>query len=421
MKKGFKYLGCLIFAFLTTPEVIQAEIKIDLPQSEAQLNSLLVELKNSALPQIEKIELCLRENNNVITEYSEIRKRYLTIESSPKPLAVTSVSRLVGNEYDLSVTRNFEYYLSTNTDFFKLIDDFINEESKLSAKSTLEDINNHYKSSDARLKVLGDRLYPLSQIETQFLSYLDGTKKALSRYLSKNKATLIWLAGEDCKNAAVREKLLLIQADASEFTQSVANLNDFSLALRMRRVNLVQRLQYISSQRVDQLWRSKFSQAANQTRDEIDGLLRTVRLGSELQEYWILVNMRGLGDGLHLKYLQYQAPLRILIAELGRLKAFEDRFLNLKSPGPEQGMYLGKIKNYRDLIQKEIQNLNTKGWRGQLDRQVLLNKKRLEKAVGPCKEKITEHLEAATKVAVASEFPKLELLYVEGIATCATK
>ncbi|MBC7533021.1 MAG: hypothetical protein H7318_15715 [Oligoflexus sp.] len=415
------FVGFLML-FLGLSQQIFAEIRIDLPQSEEQLNKLLDTLRTTALPQVETIERCMRETNNVVTDYTEIRRRYLSHAPNTKPLASASDVQVVGSNYDLSLTLNFDYYTSTNATFFQIIDTFITEEARLDNDATLEDINGHYRSLDRRLNALREQLYPTTQIETQFLSFLDGSRKGLSRYLTRNKTAISRLASDECENAPVKEKLLLLQADASELMNVVSEMRDFALALRLKRTNLVQRLQIIASQRVDSLWRNRFAIEATETQDKIEKLLKTARIGAELEESWILSNMRGLGDGLHLKFLQYQAPLRILITELGRLKEFERRFQALASsePGDEQ-IYLGKIQNYREVVNKEIAALIAKGWKGQLGRQILLNKKRLEKATGICKERLENHLRVASIVTNESGFAEAEQNYFEVINSCTAK
>lgn len=390
-----------------------------IPQTEEELNNLLSKLRGSALPQMQTLERCVRTTNDLVMEYVGIRKLYTQKVRTENTLAIDADTSPTSSNFDVNIFYNFDQMATTNNLFFLEVNNFVD----LEMSSPLEDmrkIESNLASLDKRLEELNSKLYPVIRKETQFLYLIDASKNVLQSHLRNNRTNLLWLLGDNCKNASIQWKIAALQSDAVKLLASIEEIRNYVLMLRERRLNIVQRVQALSRNRLENGWRSEFINKAQGTFKSINGTIAATKLGGELQEHWIIVNMNGLGDNLHLKYLKYKEPLRLMVTELGRLKDFENR-LNAIPNAPEdlRGNYQGMINNNRQLVNDAISKLVLKGWNGQLGRQILLNKKRQQTAQGECANAIATHLELAEKANDYNTFAVAENLYEKAIATCS--
>ena len=83
--------------------------------------------------------------------------------------------------------------------------------------------------------------------------------------------------------------------------------------------------------------------------------------------------------------------------------------------------YLGRLATFRAVIDENIELIQQRGWKGQLERQMLLNTKRrsLGSKLNPvCAESIESHLKAASEVRNIAQFRVVEGLYSHSLASC---
>lgn len=418
--KLFAQLLC-VFSTMIVGSTAKSDIVFERPQSEAELNELLGYLSSSALPQAVTLERCIRETNDIVMTYGAIRNIYMSKVPSPLPLMIEAepVAKAAGN-VDPNLYRNYQEFKNSNAIFFEALNTFIESEKKIISTQTLSSLDQSIRSYDERFRSMGNQLFPISLKETELLILLDTTKDRLNNLLDEKRAIIEWILSPACEKAKVSWKLLYLQTDLKEILVAAQDMRNFTLALRTRRINIVERVKEIGAARLTNLWREKFFTEAQKTSDEISGLLEVVRLGEEFEKYWIMTMAQGLGQGLHLKELAYLRPLQLMITDLGVVVDYEEKLSAVKyAPEDIKNIYLGKVFNKKELLKKEIDALETKGFKGQLARQLILNRKRLENtSTNVCRTAIEEHEMSAEKTENLNQFERTAILYKKAIVSC---
>jgi hypothetical protein len=390
-------------------------------KSIGEANQLIDKLKNNTIPQMREIHQCFVDARLLVDDYLAAKKLWVGKGSGQGlPLAIDNTNHSLEG-IDVNIYRNFDALGIYQSQFFSEIQSYI-KTYNVDTQDTLEGLQAQILKIDQGKIALSDKLYEMAKRDSLYLQLLTSIQiEAEKEYRRRSRDIRDLIMGR-CKNSGLEDVAVFLDADARSVIANIAKLRAFTLESIAKRNEIVKSTyQAIRKKHVD-AYTLKAGELLGQTGEAASDVLDLASVGEEMLNWWIAANMQGLAHSLHLKYLQFEAPKALLMVELQRAKKFEASIRSFKfAPAEMSAYYLARLATFQKSISENLNTLNSRGWTGQRDRQVLLNSKRKTSASRlstECLDSLQRHLDAAAHTQTIEQFRNLEKLYAMTLEAC---
>jgi|GEM_PF-4862031 len=411
----------IIAAILTARNLTYAQ-DVKPIKSIGEASALIEQLKNNTIPQLREIHQCYVDAKAIVDDYRDMK--HLWVGKNPtqiKPLIIEASSDSISIDFDLNVYRNFDGLGIYQKVFFEELRTFIRT-YKIESSNSIESLQSHILKIDKGQIALSEKLYQIAKKDSLYLSLLAHMEVEADKEYSKISLHIRDMISTRCKNAGIEPVGYFIESDVHTVTANIEQLRGFTLDSIDKRNLIVKRIyQEIRQKYVDQYQLLAGQQLGQIGADAID-VLTMAKVGEEMLNWWTTANQNGLAKSLHLKYLQFETPRDLLLVEKQRGSQFEASLRSIKNaPTEMSSYYFSRLATFQKTITDNLKTLTDRGWKGQLERQILLNTKR--KAAGDrlssvCMEQIQSHLDAGTLVKTLDQFRSVENLYARSLHAC---
>lgn len=127
---------------------------------------------------------------------------------------------------------------------------------------------------------------------------------------------------------------------------------------------------------------------------EVNDILEYDDVIFEMNQWWVNVTINGIANGEHTLYLQYAAPRLVMESHKSRINQDIEKLRAFKAKGIKTAdSQITKLERRLSEVQRSIDWIATRGWKGQWDRQLTLAKSRSDSGVtGICSQLVNDFI-----------------------------
>jgi hypothetical protein len=384
-------------------------------------NALIENLRSNAIPQLRGIHQCYVDAQEIVENYRNIKQNWVgKTKSDSKPLIIDTPAQVVEGNYDLNVYRNFDGLGVYQKQFFNELQTFI-ETYQSDSSDTLDGIQSQILKIDQGQMAFGDKIAEIAKKDSLYLALLAQMKNEANKERARRASQIQDLLASRCKNAGLESIAGFIEADIRSVVENMEHLRGFTLdSIEKRNLIVKNVFQEIRQKHVDE-YQILAGEQLRKTGAVATDVLEIAKVGEAMLNWWIAANQNGLAKSLHLKYLQFETPRDLLLLEKQRAAKFDEALRSFKyAPADLSAYYLTRLASFQKTINDNLKTLQDRGWKGQLDRQVLLNTKRkaAPSLSQTCRDSLQKHLDTAALVKKAEQFTAVETLYAVSLSVC---
>ncbi len=367
----------------------------------------------------EKIQ-CIETADLLLNSYNRAIETFRGINQDHLPLLIGSTKR--DGEFNLSIEGNFNALKAIHLHALNDIRTFMTQSlNAIGSPRSLEELQEHNKKINVGLVAAQAMLTEVSREDAKFLHQMQLNATALHQVLGKSAAVL---TSNSC-DQEVKDKLSIAIKNAEEVVFQLTRLKDYINIAKQKRSILLNKIH----QALFLVGQERFAQNLGESLDKVIKDLSIVfaleKVTYDIGNWWLDINRDGLANRLHTMYLQYQSPLRILRAHLGKIAEFEIE-LNLfnGSAAAARDLLLKDLAGKKSLLLSNIKEIEDTGWSGFLERQVSLLtmfKMNIDAYGDNCRGLVERHEAAAEKTKTLEQFQNVELIFKQIIDTCKKK
>ncbi|SMF30539.1 hypothetical protein [Pseudobacteriovorax antillogorgiicola] len=397
-------------------------IELETPENEIELQEFIKDLREKKLPQLDQIHSCYLSANYLADIYKDTKSHWVEKSKPSLPLLIYA-NEQDASVYDMNIFNNFDGIIESEklieSNLIQFIKDYDPSDFD---KSTIRD---RLAEIDAGQTSLADSLLKTSQRESMFLYLVNQAEIQLREFDSTYAPHIGYIKSESCENSNVVSLLTVFQDDIKASLANIGKLRDYVVRLRPKRNKLVEEVFTKVRDRLVEQYANLTFEDLEAVQKQLLDIIRLDNLGAEMITWWQGESAKGLAGNLHLKYLEYERPLRLLRLLGAKLHRFEGKINKLiGAPEASRSLYLQKLEAMQSTLSRNLDRLESSGWRGQRDRQVLINQRRMQQAdrySSECVRDIERHLEAAEETTALATMTRLEQLYRDSVESCSRR
>ena len=282
----------------------------------------------------------------------------------------------------------------------------------------LGQIEAQIKALDGRFSQLYHKLSEIVESDNQFINSTNQLHDALKRLL-QNLGELKPRCGDLLEPAQSQlEQELGLWIDRLNQTQRYVALSHEKRAYFLGIVKESLRLG------LEQAWATKAGESLANLHQRIQKILDALELQRNIQTWYYQFSVTSSLQVEKNQLLQYEKPLLKLASVYQQGNIYWNQLNSMKLENEMDKTIRNELDAYLKTIQSSIDELTSRGWKGTLERQQLLNSKRLsmlEKLLPDCKKYVDIYTEQAKKVTNFEEYRVAEELYVPIFSQCKLK
>jgi hypothetical protein len=415
-------LGCST-ALGNQPALNGSIVIKDIPSNEAELDVFIKNMNEQTLPRLRNLDECVATGRFLLESYGDIKRLFLGKNPKQK-LLLNAAPGDTEAAYNLNVEENFKILQAGQTEALNAIKSF---SDKLAVKDNLDrnQIEAKLKSLDAEILSLSRKVSEASYLEDAFLYVLGRADIELSKNLNESTSNLAMLFSDQCKEANLAPVGEKIVADLNLILATVGRMKAYVTESRTKREKLIEYTYTFHRYALEQAYLKQAGNDLTELQNRLMGVLAFGRLATEMETWWSDVIARGVGDRLHTKYLQYEEALMRLKSTRETAQQYKERIESF--PGVAENaraVFLNRITNFVTSLDQTIQQIESKGWQGQLSKQKTMvegMQKIVDRYVESCPPMLNQFLAQFEQVKSIEQYRIAETLYAQIVDTCKSK
>lgn len=259
-----------------------------------------------------------------------------------------------------------------------------------------------------------------AQAEAEFLAQLSTARGQLEGLAILLKLKAEELAINGCGVINIGQSLLVAKQNTESWIAIIDSMNQHIVKTRNEALLLVEDVHNVTEKAYEQKIIERLDRSFIEIWHKVRQLSALEQTLDEKLTFEYDLAKNGYDDRLHSKFLQYRASIATMAQKIERgetILAHIHRYTALT----DVSRYEAEMKFTLANIRKQMNEVETAGWQGCLQRQILLNNKRQERAhlfSSACQIVLAAHLDAAKHVDSVVAFSSFESKYIDVIREC---